>query len=108
MSSNHLVESLTEKKNAIVDHAEETVINQVSNILLRMRGKLSQKAWRKLLKIAEEMDSDGTYSPTINAIRGAFDNNHPYPQFIEILAKKNPHCRKKLLTNFFLMPFLEG
>ena len=79
MARKRLLGNMTEKKDVITDHAQEAIINQVSNILLRMRCKVSLKAWRKLLKIAEELDSDGTYNPTINAIRGAFDNNHPYP-----------------------------
>ena len=108
MARKRLLGTMTEKKDVITDRAEEAIINQVSNILLRMRVKLSLKAWGKLLKIAEELDSNGTYTPTINALRGAFENNHPYLQFIEILAKKNPHCRKKLMTNFFLNAVFRG
>ncbi|RLB14406.1 MAG: radical SAM protein [Deltaproteobacteria bacterium] len=108
MSGNHLAENLTERKNVIVGNAQDAIINQVSNILLRMRGKLSRKAWRKLLKIADNLDKDGIYAPAINAVRGAFDNNHPYIQFIEIIAKKNSHCRKRLINNFFLNAVFRG
>jgi len=108
MERKRLLGNMTEKKDVITDHAQEAIINQVSNILLRMRGKLSLKAWRKLLKIAEELDSGGTYTPTINALRGGFENDHPYLQFIEILAKKDPHCRRKLLSNFFLNAVFRG
>jgi len=108
MPSNHLIESLRGKKNVIVDHAEEAIINQVGNILLGIQGKAFQKAWPKLLKIAEGLDKDGTYSPAINAVRDAFENNHPYLQFIELIAKKSPQCRKKLISNFFLNAVFRG
>ncbi|MFQ5841021.1 MAG: radical SAM protein [Thermodesulfobacteriota bacterium] len=108
MSNVHLLADLVEKKDVIVDHAKDLIINQASNILLGIQGKVSRTAWTKLLKIAEDLDSDGTYTPTINAIRGAFENNHPYLQFVEILAKKSPQCRKKLLSNFFLNAVFRG
>ena len=61
MSGDYIGESLKEKRNIIIGRAEDVVINQVSNILLRIKGKVSQKAWRKLLNIAEGLDKDGTY-----------------------------------------------
>ncbi len=108
MSGDYIGESLKEKRNIIIGRAEDVVINQVSNILLRIKGKVSQKAWRKLLNIAEGLDKDGTYAPAINAVRGAFENNHPYIQFLEIIAKKSPSCRKNLIMNFFLNAVFKG
>jgi MoaA/NifB/PqqE/SkfB family radical SAM enzyme len=108
MSSNHLVESLTEKKNVVADHAQDAIINQATNILLGIQGKVSKKGWTKLLKLADSLDKDGIYAPAINAVRGAFENNHPYLQFLEILAKKSPQCRKKLLSDFLLNAVFRG
>ena len=52
MSNNKLTESLTERKNAIVTNAQNAIINQATNILLGIQGKISKKAWAKLLKMA--------------------------------------------------------
>jgi len=108
MSSNNRAVSLTERKNVIVNNAQNAIINQATNILLGIQGKVSKKGWTKLLKLADSLDKAGTYAPAINAVRGAFENNHPYLQFIDILAKKNPQCRKKLLGDFLLNAVFRG
>ncbi|MEA2038303.1 MAG: radical SAM protein [Thermodesulfobacteriota bacterium] len=108
MSGNNVVESLTERKNVIVNHAEEAILNKMINILLGIQDKVSRNAWTKLLRIAEGMDRDRNYAPAINAVRDAFDNNHPYVQFLEIVAKKSPQCRKKFISNFLLNAVFRG
>ncbi|MBW1936813.1 MAG: radical SAM protein, partial [Deltaproteobacteria bacterium] len=108
MSDNHSIEGLKEKRNVIRCRVEEAVINQVSNILFRMQGKVSKKAWEKLLNIAEDLDKDGSFALAINAVRRAFETNHPYIRFLETVAKKSPACRKRLISNFFLNAVFRG
>ncbi|MBW1739016.1 MAG: hypothetical protein JRJ69_16110, partial [Deltaproteobacteria bacterium] len=108
MSDNHSIEGLKEKRNVIRDRVEDAVLKQVSNILFRMQGKVTKKAWEKLLNIAEDLDKDGSFASAINAVRSAFETNHPYIQFLEIVAKKSPACRKKLISNFFLNAVFRG
>ena len=107
-TGNYSIEGLTEKRNVIRDRVEDAVLKQVSNILFRMQGKVSKKAWEKLLNIAEDLDKDGSFASAINAVRRAFETNHPYIQFLEIVAKKSPACRKKLISNFFLNAVFRG
>ncbi len=108
MSNNHLTESLTQKKNAIVNNAQDAIINQATNILLGIQGKGSKKAWAKLIRMADSLDKGGTYTPAINVIQGALEIDHPYLQFLDILAKKSPQCRKKFISNFLLNAVFRG
>ena len=108
MSNNKLAESLTERKNAIVTNAQDAIITQATNILLGIQGKVSKKAWAKLIRMAEGLDKDGAYAPAINVIRGALEIDHPYLQFLDILAKKSPQCRKKFISNFLLYAVFRG
>jgi len=55
MSGNELVENLTEKKKVLIDHAEDKVISQVGNILLGIQGRVSRKAWHRLIKIEDSL-----------------------------------------------------
>ncbi|MBE9591876.1 MAG: radical SAM protein, partial [Proteobacteria bacterium] len=41
-------------------------------------------------------------------IRGALEIDHPYLQFLDILAKKSPQCRKKFISNFLLYAVFRG
>ncbi|MBW2068904.1 MAG: radical SAM protein [Deltaproteobacteria bacterium] len=108
MSSNYSRKGFAEKRNVILGRVEDTLINKVSNILLRMEAKISQKTWKKLFDIAEDLDKDGAYAPAVNAVRSAFEANHPHIQFLEIVAKKSPACRKRLISNFFLNAVFRG
>ena len=68
MSSNHSRKGLAEKRNVILGRVEDALINKVSNILLRMGARSSQKTWKKLFDIAEDLDKDGAYAPVVNAV----------------------------------------
>jgi len=108
MARKRLLGNMTEKKDVITEHTQEAIINQATNILLGIQGKISKKAWAKLIRMAEGLDKDGIYAPAINAIHGAFEIDHPYLQFFDILAKKGPECRKKFINNFFLNAVFRG
>ena len=108
MTGKRIVESLAERKKAAVVRMQAGVITRVSNILLRKQDKVSKKAWFKLLDIAEKLDKDKAYRPAIDTVRSAFENNNPYINFLEIISRKSPACRRKLINNFFLNAVFRG
>ncbi len=110
MSEKRVVSVLERGKNAALERAQETLIDQVINILLSMKGsgKVSDKAWLRLIQVAEKLDRNGSYAPAIRAVRDAFETNHPYIQFLDIVSQKSPACRRKLIRNFFINAAFKG
>lgn len=108
MSDKRVIKFLKERKNAAKELTQDLLVNQVTNILIRMQGKVSDKAWLKLIRIAEGLDKEGVYTSAIRATQRAFEKNHPYIHFLEIVSKKSPACRKKLIRNFFINAVFRG
>ncbi len=108
VSGKRVIKFLEERKKIAIARTQDALIDQVTNILIRMQGKISDKAWLKLIRIAESLDKKGVYASAIHAIHDAFEKNHPSIHFLEIISRKSPACRKKLIRNFFINAVFRG
>jgi len=93
---------------AVSDYAQDKIFDQISTIFSQIQGRISHDVLNRALGIAQKLDRAKDYSREIEALKKAIEINHPYLQFFDILAKKNPQCRKKLIRNFLINAAFNG
>jgi MoaA/NifB/PqqE/SkfB family radical SAM enzyme len=87
---------------------EARVFDQISRILSRVQGRITHSALKKILRIAEVLDTDRQYSREIDGLRKAVEGDHPYLRLFDLIGKKSPSCREKLFRNFFINAVFNG